>query len=148
MKGKSIRTHPFLPPDSATYPVRRSSGQTGSQIPQQPARGVRTRPMASGLRDRGSTSRGRPPCPQAWSPREGEQGRAVWGSAGIPVGVRVGELLVVMEKVDPISYLLSNLRSGRTLPGQDVKIQVCFGEESGFRVNDKPMLFSTLGCVC
>ena len=64
------------------------------------------------------------------------------------MGVRVGELLMVMEKVDPTSYLLSNLCSGRTLLGQDMKIQACFGEESGFGVNDKPMLFSTLGCVC
>lgn len=54
---------------------------------------------------------------------------------------------MVMEKADRTSYLLSDLHSGRTLPGQDAKIQACFGEESDFRANDKPVLFSTLGCV-
>lgn len=54
---------------------------------------------------------------------------------------------MVMEKVDRTSFLFSNLHSGSTLPGQDVKTQACFGEERGFRANDEPVLLSTLGCV-
>lgn len=39
---------------------------------------------------------------------------------------------MVMEKVDRTSFLLSNLHSGRTLPGQDVKTQACLGRKEAF----------------